>query len=39
MVLQIFSKDYIFSLLDILFKDMSEDYKKLEGEEKDEEWE
>lgn len=32
MILKIFSKQSIFSLVDILFKDMKEDYKMIEKE-------
>ena len=32
MILRIFSKQSIFSLVDILFKDMKEDYKAIEKE-------
>jgi hypothetical protein len=33
MLLKVFSKQSIFSLVDILFKDMKEDYKLIEKEE------
>ena len=35
MVLRLFSKQSIFSLVDILFKDMQEDAKKLQEVEED----
>jgi hypothetical protein len=34
MVLKLFSRKSIQSLIDILFKDMADDYKMIEGEEK-----